>query len=298
MPHLDSYSDDARAPKLFIFFHSRVFVISYILVYYSLSLAVVCPGCLRSLCGNCVNFPISLVEAVSPTKMTLCWTCVRNNCLRRIGRFTSTPVPTGGQPSLSARFFIGVMKRGLSWMGVYIRQPQQEVFINRSMEARLVPPQPLGIVGKVSISERHDVPSSDEGVFNYVRIYRPVSEPADAKLLCLVWYHGGGFSLGSPRDKEHDNNCRRMCELSKFAILSINYRKAPENPFVYLSYPFVVLFAVGLTPPDSDLRFPKPVEDAFTGWTWVCSNADALNIDSTKICVGGDRYAASYSKLC
>eukprot|EP01122_Echinamoeba_exundans_P002014 TRINITY_DN11980_c0_g1_i1.p1 TRINITY_DN11980_c0_g1~~TRINITY_DN11980_c0_g1_i1.p1 ORF type:complete len:466 (+),score=37.15 TRINITY_DN11980_c0_g1_i1:33-1400(+) len=225
---------------------------------------VVCPGCLRSLCGSCVNFPISLVEAVSPAKMTLCWNCVRNNCLRRIGRFTSTPVPTSGHPSLSARFMVGMMKRGLSWMGVYIKHPENEVFINRSMEARLVPPQSSGRVGHVVISERNDVPSCDDGIQNYVRIYRPASESADAKLPCLVWYHGGGFSLGSPRDKEHDNNCRRICELSKFAILSINYRKASENPF------------------------PKPVEDAFAGWRWVCSNTDALNIDSDKICVGGD----------
>lgn len=57
------------------------------------------------------------------------------------------------------------------------------------------------------------------------RLYLPVKEPAG---LCL-YFHGGGFVLGSL--DEFDTLCRTLAQRSGCALLSVDYRLAPEHPF-------------------------------------------------------------------
>jgi acetyl esterase len=57
------------------------------------------------------------------------------------------------------------------------------------------------------------------------RLYAPV---ADAPAL-LIWAHGGGWVLGSL--DEIDSFCRALAVATGCAVLSIEYRLAPEHPF-------------------------------------------------------------------
>lgn len=78
----------------------------------------------------------------------------------------------------------------------------------------------------------------------------------------LVYFHGGGYIRGSL--DTHDGLCARLAVHGNFAVLSVDYRLAPEH------------------------RFPAAVEDAIAAYRWAAENAAALGLDATRIAVGGD----------
>ena len=90
-----------------------------------------------------------------------------------------------------------------------------------------------------------------------VRIYRP----RDALRAALVYFHGGGWVVGSLDSA--DGSCRALTNRSRCVVISIGYRLAPET------------------------KFPGPVEDAYAATRWVADNAADLRIDPTRIAVGG-----------
>ena len=92
-----------------------------------------------------------------------------------------------------------------------------------------------------------------------VRLYRPT---ADTNLGLLVYFHGGGWVLGSVNS--HDGTCRSIANQSGCAVLSVEYRLAPEDPF------------------------PAGLEDSLKATAWAAANAESLGIDATRIAVGGD----------
>lgn len=63
-----------------------------------------------------------------------------------------------------------------------------------------------------------------------VRHYRPAGkeDPSEA-LPTLIYFHGGGWTLGSL--DSHDSTCRWFCARGDVAVLSVDYRLAPEAPF-------------------------------------------------------------------
>jgi acetyl esterase len=67
-----------------------------------------------------------------------------------------------------------------------------------------------------------DAPS---GPLRY-RIYLPSNRPATR---LIVYFHGGGFVLGNL--ESHDRNVRRLAASSSCAVISVEYRLAPEFPF-------------------------------------------------------------------
>ncbi len=91
------------------------------------------------------------------------------------------------------------------------------------------------------------------------RLYRPAH---DGRLPLLVFFHGGGWVLGSIAS--HDGLCRRLAQAAGIAVLSVDYRLAPEHPF------------------------PAAFDDACTAFDWALRHADALGIDPERIGVGGD----------
>ena len=91
------------------------------------------------------------------------------------------------------------------------------------------------------------------------RLYRP---SAEANLPILVWFHGGGWVIGDLRSA--DWVCRELCVQAGTAVLSVDYRLAPEHPF------------------------PAGPEDAHAATAWVAANAGALGVDAARISVGGD----------
>jgi acetyl esterase len=92
------------------------------------------------------------------------------------------------------------------------------------------------------------------------RLYRPAgagSSPAG-----LVYFHGGGFIYGDL--DTHDVVCRGIAQGTPCAVVSVDYRLAPEH------------------------RFPAAVEDAFAATAWIAANGAGLGIDPHKLVVAGD----------
>ena len=59
-----------------------------------------------------------------------------------------------------------------------------------------------------------------------IRIYRPSSA---AVLPVVVFFHGGGWVMGSI--ETHDVYCRQLANASGWAVISVDYRLAPEHKF-------------------------------------------------------------------
>ena len=91
------------------------------------------------------------------------------------------------------------------------------------------------------------------------RLYRP---NADKNLGLLVFYHGGGWVIGGL--DSHDSVCRSLANRMGHAVLSVDYRLAPEH------------------------RYPAAVEDAMCSLRWAYENAEELGINPDRIAVGGD----------
>jgi acetyl esterase len=94
------------------------------------------------------------------------------------------------------------------------------------------------------------------------RFYAPGGLPAEEPTPLLVYFHGGGWVIGDL--DTHDGVCRFLAAAAGTAVLSIDYRLAPEHPF------------------------PAAVEDAWAGFAWAEANAAQLGIDPARIAVGGD----------
>ncbi len=92
------------------------------------------------------------------------------------------------------------------------------------------------------------------------RFYRASKDKKPCPL--LVYFHGGGFMLGSLA--LYDTACRRLAVQGDCAVLSVDYRLAPET------------------------QFPGAVQDAYAATRWASDHAQLLNIDPLKIAVGGD----------
>ncbi|KAH6985122.1 Alpha/Beta hydrolase protein [Ilyonectria destructans] len=65
------------------------------------------------------------------------------------------------------------------------------------------------------------------GATNQVRIYTP--NVPSATHAVIIYVHGGGWTIGD-LDSE-DTICRTICKSIGAIIVSVDYRKAPENPF-------------------------------------------------------------------
>jgi len=95
------------------------------------------------------------------------------------------------------------------------------------------------------------------------RLYRPLGSLADERLPLLVWFHGGGWTVGDVAT--YDVLCRELANGARCAVLSVDYRLAPEHPF------------------------PAAPQDAIASVRWaMAEGADALAIDPERVAVGGD----------
>lgn len=92
------------------------------------------------------------------------------------------------------------------------------------------------------------------------RLYSPEGLEDPAPL--LVYYHGGGFVLGTL--DTHDNTARLLAKYAGVRVLSVAYRLAPEH------------------------RFPAGIEDAVAAFDYAHKNSTELGIDPERIAVGGD----------
>jgi len=95
-----------------------------------------------------------------------------------------------------------------------------------------------------------------------VRVYRGAGTADLGPLPVHVYYHGGGWVIGDL--DSHDWICRKIANAAQCAVVSVDYRMAPEHVF------------------------PASFEDSLAAARWVADNAGALRIDPARISVGGD----------
>ena len=78
----------------------------------------------------------------------------------------------------------------------------------------------------------------------------------------LLYFHGGGFTIGSVAT--HDTLCRHLSHLARCAVVSLDYRLAPQ------------------------WQFPTAFDDAWDALAWLAGQGDELGLDTTRLAVGGD----------
>jgi acetyl esterase/lipase len=103
---------------------------------------------------------------------------------------------------------------------------------------------------KVSIGE-YDIP---------VRIFMPPSSFAFKKI--LIFFHGGGFVFGNI--DTYTNVCSNMAKQTGHAVVSVDYRLAPEY------------------------KFPTAPEDCYAVTREIFLNAELLDVDPDQITLVGD----------
>ncbi|KAF5228312.1 hypothetical protein FANTH_14539, partial [Fusarium anthophilum] len=89
--------------------------------------------------------------------------------------------------------------------------------------ASLFPKPKLDGINKSQIQ----IPVRDGSIINAL-LYQPVASPSSDSPL-VVLFHGGGWCLGSPEMEEL--KAAKLLRNHGAVVLSIDYRKAPENPF-------------------------------------------------------------------
>ena len=96
------------------------------------------------------------------------------------------------------------------------------------------------------------------------RLYQPAgTEPRGP---AIVYFHGGGFVIGSL--ETFDAPVRRLAAAAQTVIISVQYRLAPEAPW------------------------PSQQDDALAAIKWVIAQAEALEIDPSRIALCGDSAGA------
>ncbi len=95
-----------------------------------------------------------------------------------------------------------------------------------------------------------------------LRIYTPRELNPGEKLPVLLWFHGGGFVIGSI--DTHDSACRMLANKADCLVVSVDYRLAPEH------------------------KFPAGVEDCQAAMKWTALHAVEFGGDASCMAVGGD----------
>ncbi len=99
------------------------------------------------------------------------------------------------------------------------------------------------------------------------RLYRPTA----GNIPLIIFLHGGGWTIGDL--ETHDRLCRRLAHRSGVAVLAVDYRLAPENPW------------------------PASIDDAVAAVHWVASNPEELDPPPRAIAIGGDSAGGTLAAL-
>ncbi len=96
--------------------------------------------------------------------------------------------------------------------------------------------------------------------------------PSHKALPVLLYFHGGGFTIGSIAT--HDILCRQLSHLAGCAVISVDYRLAPEH------------------------KFPTAANDAWDALAWLSFHGDERGLDITRLAVGGDSAGGTLAAAC
>ncbi|RYX91956.1 MAG: alpha/beta hydrolase [Comamonadaceae bacterium] len=107
-----------------------------------------------------------------------------------------------------------------------------------------------------------------EGETIAARLYAPSHDA----LPVLMYFHGGGFTIGSL--ETHDILCRELARLAGCAVVAVDYRLAPQH------------------------KFPVASNDAWDALQWLAADARNLGLDGARLAVGGDSAGGTLATVC
>jgi acetyl esterase len=108
--------------------------------------------------------------------------------------------------------------------------------------------------------EMRMIPGADGGL--RARIYVPTALVGLEALPMILYFHGGGFTVG---DLDHDDETpRALSKRCNAVVVAAQYRQAPE------------------------FKFPAAHEDAWAAWTWMFENSRSLRGDPTRVALVGE----------
>ena len=96
--------------------------------------------------------------------------------------------------------------------------------------------------------------------------------PSTAVLPVLLYFHGGGFTVGSIAT--HDTLCRVLSSKSRCAVVSVDYRLAPEH------------------------KFPTASDDAWDAFEFIAKDGSTFGLDPSRMAVGGDSAGGTLAAVC
>ncbi len=120
---------------------------------------------------------------------------------------------------------------------------------------------------QLSRVEDFTIPARD-GYAMPARLYAPAREA----LPVLLYFHGGGFVIGSIAS--HDVLCRTLAQQAHCAVISLDYRLAPDH------------------------RFPVAHDDAWDALQWIATHGAEVRVDATRMAVGGDSAGGTLAAAC
>lgn len=121
---------------------------------------------------------------------------------------------------------------------------------------------------KALLAQRHQ-PANTHGIVRTqdinmnglpARVYVPVA--ASQTLPVVVYFHGGGFVIATI--DTYDASARAIAAESQAIVVSVEYRKAPEN------------------------KFPAAHDDAIAAYRWVVANAAQFGGDPKRVALAGE----------
>ncbi|MGV9322008.1 alpha/beta hydrolase [Streptomyces sp. NPDC003660] len=141
-----------------------------------------------------------------------------------------------------------------------LEKPVRELGVEAARKLLATPPseRPITPLDRV---ERLTLPARSGEL--RARLYHPDgTPPSPVPRPVLVYLHGGGFVLGTLDGV--DEVCRAIAARSGWAVFSLEYRLAPENPY------------------------PAALDDCLDAFAWLRRAATGLGCDPHTIAVGGD----------
>ncbi len=121
------------------------------------------------------------------------------------------------------------------------------------------------------VAETKDLQIPSNGTTIPARAYWPQDVDRDQPLPAIVYFHGGGFVVGSM--DTFDSLARALANATKSMVISVDYRLAPANPY------------------------PAAADDCYAATKWVADNIVSLGGDSKKIVVAGDSAGGNLSTV-
>ncbi|SDT01099.1 acetyl esterase [Nocardioides scoriae] len=94
------------------------------------------------------------------------------------------------------------------------------------------------------------------------RLYTPTACVGEAASPTVLFLHGGGWMYGDL--DTHDAACRVLAESGGVQVLSVEYRRTPED------------------------RFPAASDDCKAAYRWLVEHAEEVGADTARLAVAGD----------